>query len=43
MLAPLIKAQALAWAIAEASEDEIDKHNILQATRCWPCGARWKR
>ncbi|TFW27024.1 ribonuclease HII [Duganella callida] len=32
MLAPLIKAQALAWAIAEASEEEIDKHNILQAS-----------
>ncbi len=32
MLAPLIKAQALAWAIAEASEAEIDKLNILQAS-----------
>ena len=32
MLAPLIKAHALAWAIAEASEEEIDKHNILQAS-----------
>ncbi len=32
LLAPLIKAQALAWAIAEASEDEIDKLNILQAS-----------
>jgi ribonuclease HII len=32
MLAPLIKAQALAWAIAEASEEEIDQHNILQAS-----------
>lgn len=32
MLAPIIKAQALAWAIAEASEEEIDKHNILQAS-----------
>nr|WP_154375140.1 ribonuclease HII [Duganella guangzhouensis] len=32
MLAPLIKAQALAWAIAEASEEEIDKLNILQAS-----------
>ena len=32
MLAPLIKANALAWAIAEASEDEIDKLNILQAS-----------
>jgi ribonuclease HII len=32
MLAPLIKARALAWAIAEASEEEIDKLNILQAS-----------
>ena len=32
LLAPLIKAQALAWAIAEASEEEIDKLNILQAS-----------
>ncbi len=32
LLAPLIKAQALAWAIAEASEAEIDQLNILQAT-----------
>jgi ribonuclease HII len=32
MLAPIIKAQALAWAIAEASEEEIDQHNILQAS-----------
>ncbi len=32
MLAPLIKQHALAWAIAEASEDEIDKLNILQAS-----------
>jgi ribonuclease HII len=32
MLAPLIKAHALAWAIAEASEEEIDKLNILQAS-----------
>ncbi|CAN7369816.1 ribonuclease HII [Pseudoduganella sp. LjRoot289] len=31
-LAPLIKANALAWAIAEASEEEIDKINILQAS-----------
>jgi ribonuclease HII len=31
-LAPLIKANALAWAIAEASEAEIDRLNILQAT-----------
>ncbi len=31
-LAPLIKANALAWAIAEASEAEIDKLNILQAS-----------
>jgi ribonuclease HII len=31
-LAPLIKAQALAWAIAQASEAEIDTLNILQAT-----------
>ena len=32
LLAPVIKAQALAWAIAEASEEEIDQLNILQAT-----------
>jgi ribonuclease HII len=32
LLAPLIKAQALAWAIAQASEDEIDQLNILQAS-----------
>jgi ribonuclease HII len=32
MLAPLIKQHALAWAIAEASEEEIDKLNILQAS-----------
>ncbi len=31
-LAPLIKRDALAWAIAECSEAEIDQHNILQAT-----------
>ncbi|MBA5688729.1 ribonuclease HII [Rugamonas apoptosis] len=32
LLAPLIKAHALAWAIAEASEEEIDKLNILHAS-----------
>lgn len=32
LLAPLIKANALAWAIAEASEQEIDQLNILQAS-----------
>lgn len=31
-LAPLIKAHALAWAIAECSHEEIDSINILQAT-----------
>lgn len=31
-LAPLIKQQALAWAIAEASVEEIDRLNILHAT-----------
>ncbi|MBE9609403.1 ribonuclease HII [Chitinilyticum piscinae] len=31
-LFPLIKQQALAWAIAEASAQEIDTLNILQAT-----------
>ncbi len=31
-LVPLIKAQALAWAIGQASVQEIDKHNILQAS-----------
>ncbi|MET0264892.1 MAG: ribonuclease HII [Duganella sp.] len=32
LLAPLIRSQALAWAIAEASEEEIDRLNILQAS-----------
>jgi len=32
LLAPLIKANALAWAIAEASEAEIDELNILYAS-----------
>ena len=32
LLAPVIKSQALAWAIAQASEDEIDQLNILQAS-----------
>ncbi|WP_317202699.1 ribonuclease HII [Janthinobacterium sp.] len=31
-LVPLIKERALAWAIAECSEAEIDELNILQAT-----------
>ncbi len=31
-LAPLIKERALAWSIAEASVEEIDEINILQAT-----------
>jgi len=31
-LAPLIRAHALAWAVAQASEAEIDKINILQAS-----------
>lgn len=31
-LAPLIRERALAWAIAEASVDEIDRLNILHAT-----------
>lgn len=31
-LAPLIKQQALAWAIAEATAAEIDEYNILRAT-----------
>jgi len=31
-LAPIIKEQALAWAIAECSHEEIDTLNILQAT-----------
>ena len=31
-LAPLIREQALAWAVAEASVEEIDRLNILQAT-----------
>ncbi|MBJ7310597.1 ribonuclease HII [Rugamonas sp. CCM 8940] len=32
LLAPVIKANALAWAVAEASEAEIDELNILQAS-----------
>ena len=32
LLAPQIKAHSLAWAIAEASEAEIDKLNILHAS-----------
>jgi ribonuclease HII len=31
-LAPLIRANALAWAVAECSHEEIDRYNILQAT-----------
>jgi ribonuclease HII len=31
-LAPLIRLNALAWAVAQASEAEIDKINILQAS-----------
>lgn len=31
-LAPLIRERALAWAVAEASVEEIDRVNILQAT-----------
>ncbi|QJE01768.1 ribonuclease HII [Massilia forsythiae] len=31
-LAPLIREQALAWAVAECSHEEIDSINILQAT-----------
>ncbi len=31
-LAPLIREQALAWAVAEASVEEIDRLNILHAT-----------
>jgi ribonuclease HII len=31
-LCPLIQAQARAWAVGLASEQEIDSHNILQAT-----------
>lgn len=31
-LAPLIRANALAWSVAEASVEEIDQLNILQAT-----------
>lgn len=31
-LAPLIRTHALAWAVAQASEAEIDKINILQAS-----------
>jgi ribonuclease HII len=38
-LAPLIRAQALAWAVAECSHEEIDKLNILQATMLAMCRA----
>ena len=31
-LAPVIRERALAWAVAEASPEEIDRLNILQAT-----------
>ena len=31
-LAPIIRERALAWAVAEASVEEIDRLNILQAT-----------
>lgn len=31
-LAELIKSHALAWSIAQCSEEEIDTHNILQAS-----------
>lgn len=31
-LVPLIKAEALVWAIGQASVQEIDQHNILQAS-----------
>ena len=31
-LAPLIRERALAWAVAEASVEEVDRVNILQAT-----------
>lgn len=31
-LAPLIREQALAWAVAFASVEEIEEHNILRAT-----------
>ena len=31
-LAPLIREQAIAWAVAQASEAEIDRLNILQAS-----------
>ena len=32
LLRPIIEAQALAWAVGWASPQEIDAHNILQAT-----------
>ncbi|MTW13450.1 ribonuclease HII [Pseudoduganella eburnea] len=31
-LAPLIRAHSIAWAVAKASEEEIDRLNILQAS-----------
>lgn len=31
-LAPLIKKEALAWAVAECSPEEVDQYNILQAS-----------
>jgi ribonuclease HII len=38
-LAPLIRAHALAWAVAECSHEEIDTLNILQATMLAMCRA----
>jgi ribonuclease HII len=38
-LAVLIKQDALAWAIASASPEEIDRHNILRATLLAMCRA----
>lgn len=32
LLDPVIRARAIAWSIGEATPEEIDRHNILQAT-----------
>lgn len=37
-----IEKSALVWAVAEASNIEIDKINILKAS-FWRCTERWKR
>ena len=41
VLSEIIWDKALAVSISEASEDEIDKLNILQASH-WPCKEQWR-